>query len=56
MQFSEVEAYYDEYKHTGSTTAQSGTTYYVSSSSGSDSNNGTSPSTPWKTLLQKHQL
>ena len=26
--------------------------YYVSSSTGSDSNNGTSPSTPWKTLAK----
>ncbi|MCD9020673.1 right-handed parallel beta-helix repeat-containing protein [Cohnella silvisoli] len=33
-----------------STAYASGTVYYVSSSSGSDSNNGTSPSTPWKTL------
>lgn len=52
MQFAEVEAYYDEYKHTGSMPAQPGTTYYISSSSGSDSNNGTSPSTPWKTLAK----
>lgn len=31
-------------------TAVTGNTYYISSSTGSDSNNGTSPSTPWKTL------
>jgi hypothetical protein len=29
-----------------------GTTYYVSSSSGSDSNNGTSMSSPWKTITK----
>ncbi|MFL6353463.1 MAG: hypothetical protein ACJ74Z_16660, partial [Bryobacteraceae bacterium] len=29
-----------------------GTTYYVSSSSGSDSNNGTSASSPWKTVTK----
>jgi hypothetical protein len=29
-----------------------GTTYYVSSSTGSDSNNGTSISTPWKTVIK----
>ena len=31
------------------------TDYYVSSSQGNDSNNGTSPSTPWKTLLKIRQ-
>jgi hypothetical protein len=29
-----------------------GTTYYVSSSSGSDSNNGTSMSSPWQTITK----
>jgi hypothetical protein len=29
-----------------------GTTYYVSSSSGTDSNNGTSASSPWKTITK----
>ncbi len=35
---------------TPSPTPSSGTTYYVDSNLGSDSNNGTSPSTPWKTI------
>ncbi|MEI6529767.1 MAG: right-handed parallel beta-helix repeat-containing protein [Candidatus Falkowbacteria bacterium] len=33
-------------------TLNGGTTYYVSFSSGSDSNNGTSVSTPWKTIAK----
>ena len=35
---------------TATPAAAAGTTYYVSSSSGSDSNTGTSSNTPWKTL------
>jgi len=31
-------------------TISGGTTYYVSNTDGNDSNNGTSPSTPWKTI------
>lgn len=56
MQLAEVEACYDEYKHTGTTNAAAGVTYYVSSSSGSDSNNGTSPATAWKTLSKASSM
>jgi len=35
-----------------SVSISSATTYYVSSSAGSDTNNGTSPSTPWKTIAK----
>lgn len=34
----------------------SGTTYYVSSSTGSDSNNGTSSSTPWQTIAKLNSI
>jgi hypothetical protein len=33
-------------------TKAAGTTYYVSSSSGNDANNGTSQSTPWRTMAE----
>lgn len=38
-----------------STNAKSGTTYYVSESEGNDTNDGTSPETPWKTLKKVSQ-
>jgi len=37
-------------------TLAAGTVYYVSSSLGADSNNGTSPSTPWQTLAKVNSM
>ena len=41
---------------TPSPTPSSGTTYYVDNGLGSDSNNGTSPSAPWKTIAHVQSL
>ena len=56
MQLAEIEAYYDDYKHTGSIRAKRGAAYYVSSSEGNDSNDGLSPSKPWKTLTRASEM
>lgn len=52
MQLAELAVRYDRYQHSATATAASNATYYVSSNTGSDSNNGTSSSTPWKTLTK----
>src|SRR5690242_4157242 len=38
------------------TTFAAGQTYYISSSSGDDSNNGTSASTPWKSFAKANTV
>ena len=55
MQFAELVAAFDGYQHSATATATASTTYYVSSS-GSDSNDGTSSSTPWRTLSKASQF
>lgn len=54
MQFAEIVVAYDSYQHSSTLTAIPDTTYYVSTS-GNDSNNGTSASTPWRTLQKVSQ-
>jgi hypothetical protein len=56
MQLSEVEAYYDKYVSMGTIKSKSGKSYYVSSSTGDDNNNGLSPERPWKTLRRASEM
>jgi len=50
LSFSEVKAYYDNYKARAKYKSPGVGTYYISSSEGDDLNDGLSPETPWKTL------
>ncbi len=53
---AEIEALIEEIENSPTTVTVTGTKYYVSSSMGNDSNDGKSPSKPWKTIEKVNSM